>query len=243
MVNGRGIRNLMYLLAAISAFWLGVVTSISPCPMATNVAAISFIGRKLESPRQSIYYSLAYTLGRMLAYLIVGMIVVAGLLAIPAISEFLQKYMNQVMGIVLIIVGMFLLELIKIRPGKGIDGERLQKSVGNLGMAGGVALGFIFALSFCPVSAAWFFGSLIPLAVKHNSTILFPLFYGIGTALPVVIFGVIIASGARTLGKTFDNLKKIELIVRRVTGVIFILVGIYYCLIYIFGIQIIRGAI
>jgi len=231
----------MYILAAISALWFGVLTSTSPCPMAMNIAAISFIGRKLKTPRQSLYYSLTYTLGRMLAYLIVGSIVVWGLLAIPSVSDFLQKYMNQVLGIVLIIVGMFLLELISINIGSGISGEKLKEKVERWGIFGAGALGFVFALSFCPVSAAWFFGSLVPLAVKHNSILIFPLLFGIGTALPVVLFGVIIATGARTLGKTFDNLKKIEFIVRRVAGVVFILAGIYYCLVYIFGVQIFRS--
>ncbi len=223
-----------FLLAAASAFWLGILTSISPCPLATNIAAISFIGRRVGNPRRVFLTGLLYTGGRTLTYLVLGIVLVASLLSMSELSLMLQKYMNKLLGPILIIAGMFLLELISLNfSGRGVS-DRFQKRAETFGMWGAGLLGIIFALSFCPLSAALFFGSLIPLSLQHNSSITMPLLYGIGTGLPVLVFAIIIAFGAQSLGKAFNILTMIEKWARRITGTIFILVGIYYCLVYIF---------
>jgi cytochrome c biogenesis protein CcdA len=223
-----------YILAAASAFWLGVLTSISPCPLATNIAAISFIGRRVGNPRRVFITGLLYTGGRTITYLVLGMVIVASLLSSSELSLLLQKYMNKLLGPILILVGMFLLELIQLRSSGGGMSERFQQRAESFGMWGAGLLGIVFALSLCPLSAALFFGSLIPLSVQHNSSITMPALYGIGTGLPVLVFAVIIAFGAKSLGKAYDILTKIEKWARKITGTIFILVGIYYCLVYIF---------
>jgi cytochrome c biogenesis protein CcdA len=112
----------------------------------------------------------------------------------------------------------------------------MQKRFESWGIWGAGLLGVIFALSFCPISAALFFGSLIPLSVKSGSGLMLPALYGLGTGLPVLLFAVLIAFGAQWVGRAFNKLTQLELWIRRVTGGIFILVGIYYCLMYIFNI-------
>ena len=221
------------LFSAASALWLGILTAISPCPMATNVAAISYIGKRLGSPRQVLLGGVLYTVGRTVAYVGLAVLILAGLQSIPRVSTFLQEYMNKVLGPVLIVVGLFLLELIQL-GGRSNLGERLGRRVEGWGLAGALALGVIFALSFCPISAALFFGSLISLAVKYDSRILLPGVFGVGTALPVFVFAVIIGLGVGSLGAAFHKLQRFEWWARRITGVVFILVGIYYCLEYIF---------
>lgn len=224
-------------LRAASALWLGILTSISPCPLATNIAAISFIGKRVGSGRHVFLSGFFYTLGRMITYLVLGVFVVAGVLSIPGLSYFLQKYMNKLLGPLLIIVGMVLLELIRLNiSGGSMAGEKMKKHAEKGGIWGAGLLGIVFALSFCPVSAALFFGSLIPLSVKHRSSIMLPSLYGIGTGLPVILFAILIALGARAVGKAFNKLTQIEWWVRRITGGIFIAVGIYYSLTYIFGV-------
>lgn len=223
-----------FLPATATAFWLGILTSISPCPLATNVAAISYISKRVASPRLVFAAGALYTVGRLIVYLGLAMVLVAGVLSIPEVSRFLQEYMNQILGPVLIIAAMFLLELLSIGPRGSAAGERIGRRLDRWGLWGALPLGTVFALSFCPVSAALFFGSLLPLAVKHQSTALLPATYGIGTALPVILFAFLIATGTRLLGKAFAGLERIEWWLRRATGVVFILVGIYYCLVYIF---------
>jgi cytochrome c-type biogenesis protein len=224
-----------FLLGAASALWFGVLMAISPCPMAGNVVAISYIGKRLGNPRQVLLGGVLYTVGRTATYVGLAIVLLAGLGSIPRVSTFLQEYMNMVLGPVLIVVGLFLLELIKSGGGPGV-GEKLGKRVEGWGLAGALALGVVFALSFCPISAALFFGSLISLSVKYDSRVLLPGLFGVGTALPVFVFAVIIGLGVGSLGTAFHKIQKFEWWARRVTGVVFIAVGFYYCLHYIFAV-------
>jgi cytochrome c biogenesis protein CcdA len=226
-----------FLAAAAMAFWLGILTSISPCPLATNIAAVSFLGKQVDRPRTVLLGGLLYTLGRTVAYVALGIIVVGGLLAAPRISRFLQVNMNRLLGPVLILTGMFLLGLVSFRlPGTGKTAEKLREKAASKGLWGAGLLGILFALSFCPASAALFFGSLIPLSVKADSAVTVPLVYGIGTALPVFGFAVVIALGTRGVGTAFNRLSQFEKWARRGTGAIFIGVGVYLTLVYVFGV-------
>ena len=223
-----------FIVGVGSALWLGILTSISPCPLATNIAAISYIGRKVGNSRQVFLTGLLYTVGRTLAYLVLAFVFVASVLSVPQISLFLQKYMHLALGPLLIVVGMFLLGLIQLDMGGGGMGEGLQKRVDAMGIWGALLLGIVFALTFCPTSAALFFGSLIPLSLKVNSSVTLPVVYGVGTALPVMVFAVLLATSAQSVGKAYNVLAKIEWWARMLTGGIFILVGIYFSLKYVF---------
>ena len=222
------------LTAALTAAWLGLLTAISPCPLTTNVAAISYLGKRVSSPRAVLLGGTLYTLGRAAAYVGVAVVVLAGLRAVPAVSQFVQGYINKALGPLLIIVGLFLVELIKIPAGVGAAVGAGQK-VARWGFAGDFLLGVLFGVSFCPVTAALFFGTLIPLAVKAQSRILIPAIFGVGTGLPVLVFAFLLAFGARSLAAAFNKISHIEKWARRITGVVFIGAGIYYCLRYIFG--------
>ena len=223
-----------YLVGLGSALWLGILTSISPCPLATNIAAISYIGRKVGNSRQVFLTGLLYTLGRTVAYLALAVVLVASVLSVPQIAMFLQKYMHLVLGPILIIVGMFLLGLIELNMGGKGMGEGLQKRVDAMGIWGALLLGIVFALTFCPTSAALFFGSLVPLSLKVNSSVVLPVVYGVGTALPVMVFAVILATSAQSVGKAYNVLAKIEWWARMLTGVIFVIVGLYFSLKHVF---------
>lgn len=224
-------------LPAGSAVWLGILTSISPCPLASNIAAVSYIGKRLDRPSHILISGLLYTLGRTVTYVALAGLIVFATMAIPDLARFLQHYMNRIMGPLLILVGLFLLGVIRFSMRGGGIGERMGKSVAGWGLAGAGLLGLLFALSFCPVSAALYFGSLIPIAIDRGSPFLVPALYGIGTALPVVGFAVLIAFGAQFVGTVFTRLAALEKWARLVTGAVFVLVGVYYSLIYLFGVD------
>ncbi|HNU67903.1 MAG TPA: aromatic aminobenezylarsenical efflux permease ArsG family transporter [Myxococcota bacterium] len=226
------------LFAVGSALWLGIMTSISPCPLATNIAAISYVGKRVDRPGLVMLSGLLYMLGRMLSYFVVALVVVKSLFSTPAVSMFLQRNMNQVLGPVLLLVGILLLVFIPWPWAGGGSNffNRLQAKVDKLGIWGAGLLGLVFALTFCPLSAAIFFGSLVPLAVKHESSVMMPAVYGIGTALPVIVFSVILAFAANRLSKAFNAMTIIEIWMRRLTASVFLLIGGYYCLVYLFRI-------
>ena len=221
-------------IGCASALWLGILTSISPCPLASNVAAISFLSKRIAHPALVFIAGLAYTLGRMFSYSILGWIIISSLLSVPKIAQFLQKYMGKALGPILILTGLILLEIITIRlPGVSLS-QKHHNRLSESGAPGAFLLGFIFALAFCPISAALYFGSLIPLAINSKSGIILPFIYGIGTGLPVLVFVVAIALGVTSLSHWFNRITRLEYYTRKITGVVFILVGLYYTGIYIF---------
>ena len=221
------------LIGFTSALWIGILTSISPCPLASNVAAISFLSKKITHPFFVFISGLAYTLGRMVSYAVLGWIIINSLLSVPQVAQFLQKYMGKALGPLLIITGLILLEIITIRlPGVSLS-QKYHNKLAESGAGGAFLLGFIFALAFCPISAALFFGSLIPLAINSKSGIVLPFIYGIGTGLPVLLFAVAIALGVTSLSHWFHKITRLEYYTRKITGAVFILVGLYYTGIYI----------
>jgi cytochrome c biogenesis protein CcdA len=218
-----------------AALWFGILTSISPCPLTTNIAAISYIGRRVEKTKLVLFAGLLYTLGRSLAYVAVGLLVTRSLQLIPGVSMFLQKYMNLTIGPLLIIVGILLLGIFNISFGGGMRGN-LQSRVDKMGIWGSGLLGIVFALAFCPVSAGLFFGALIPLAVKGNAVFMSSL-YGIGTAVPVIIFAFILAFSANLIGAAFKKMTSIEKWVRYGTAIVMIVIGFYLILRHNFGLH------
>ncbi len=214
-----------FLLAAGSALWLGVLTSISPCPLATNIAAISYIGRRANNTRHVLFAGLLYTVGRVVAYVGLAILLVSTALSVPGVSIFLQKYMHLLLGPTLIVVGMFLVGLIEVNLGGGGVSESVKQRIDRLGVWGALALGFLFALAFCPTSAALFFGSVMA-SLSAGSAILLPLMYGVGTALPVLAFALLIAAGSTKLGQAFSSVSKAERWARLGTGGVILLVGV-----------------
>ena len=222
--------------AALSALWFGILTSISPCPLATNITAVSFIGRRAGSPRRVLLAGLLYTLGRATVYAGLGALLVGSLLSAPRVSLVLQVWMNKILGPLLILVGMVMLDLLRLAPRSRGIGERMQRRIERLGLLGSLALGALFALSFCPVSASLYFGSLIPLAIARTSRVVLPFLFGIGTALPVIAVAIVLAFGADRLGTFFGRITQVETWFRRVTGLVFLGVGIYLTLVHIYGV-------
>ena len=208
--------------------WFGILTSISPCPLATNIAAISFISKNLTKSKDTILNGVLYALGRAFTYILLTLIIVGGLFRVPSISLFLQTYINKLIGPLLILVGMILIGLLKIPTiGNGGFIQKIGSSLKTKNTISAFLLGAVFALAFCPTSAAIFFGSLIPVVYKCNSRMILPAMYGLGTAIPVIIFSAILSLSAASVGRYYDCLIKIEKYARVSTGVIFIMVGVY----------------
>jgi cytochrome c biogenesis protein CcdA len=240
-----------YLVYFAAALYLGLLTSISPCPLATNIAAISYIGRKVEDTRLVIHAGLLYTLGRCLLYLVLASVLTTTALTIPAASLFLQKYMHLVLGPIFLLLGMLLVGLITLTSGGTLVNEAMQRRVDALGVWGALLLGVLFAVSFCPTSAVWFFGLValtigaeagaiagildrvgisLPEEALPGGTIILPVIYGIGTALPVLLVAFLLAYSANSVGKAYNMLSQVEWWARMTTGWIFIAVGSYFSL-------------
>jgi cytochrome c-type biogenesis protein len=211
-----------------SAVWFGILTSISPCPLATNLAAVSFIAREAQHPWRTFAAGVLYALGRSLTYIALAALIVASLLEVPSLANFLQEWMGRITGPLLILVGLFLMGILRLPSFGGNLAARAGERVSRWGIAGSCLLGTVFALSFCPVSAALFFGSLLPIALEKQSSVLVPLAYGLGTGLPVLALAWTLMGGVQAASHFFKKLADWERPARIATAIVFILAGAYY---------------
>jgi cytochrome c biogenesis protein CcdA len=204
--------------------------------LTANLAAISFLSRRAGRPRRVLLAGLLYALGGVLAYVLLGILLVAGLLSSAPAANFLNRSLHALLGPLLIAAGLVLLGWLPLSFGAWLAPEKLRALAekGYLWSAG--LLGFLFALTFCPTTAGYFFGSLLPLAVKHHSTFLLPALYGLAAGLPVTLFAILVAVATQAAGKWFNSLSRVESWLRGACGLIFILLGIYYALLYVFGV-------
>jgi len=238
----------MSLLAVLAGvFWFGLLTAVSPCPIATNIAAVSFLSRNVGNSKRVLLSAALYTLGRTLVYVGLGVALLwafqaatggAGSLkeyASPT-SRGLQHYGNLALGPALLFIGMILLGLIELNISIGVGGSKLQERIAKGGAIWALPLGILFALAFCPPSIALFLSALV-ISLEHGSTVLPPVAYGIGTAVPVIAFALVIAFASQYVGKAFNAMTKIEWWFRLITGIIFVMVGVYYTLTHIYGLR------
>jgi len=219
------------------AAWFGILTSISPCPLASNIAAVSYIGGQQQGPRRVLIAGALYTAGRTLTYTLLGAVLVSSTGYISPVANFLQTWMNILLGPILVMVGLVLLDVIHFGSFglQGRFGDRIHTRIGETGIWGAGILGIVFALSFCPVSAALFFGSLFSVAFQYQSPIAMPALFGIGTALPVVVFALVIGFASGAVNRVFQGVTRFEWWARKITAVVFIGAGGYYMSRYIFA--------
>jgi cytochrome c-type biogenesis protein len=217
--------------AALTAFILGLMTAISPCPLATNISAIGFISRDIENRRRVFVKGLVYTLGRAISYTGLGVILFFGASKMHVTMLF-QGWGEKLLGPLLIIIGLLMLDFIKIKfPGfSGLTekmGEHSKRSYW-----GTLLLGMVFAMAFCPYSGVLYFAMLIPMTITSVSGLYLPIVFAIATGVPVIIFAWLLAYAVGNVGKLYDRIKIVELWFRRIVAVLFILVGIYYIVVF-----------
>ncbi|MBK5203350.1 MAG: sulfite exporter TauE/SafE family protein, partial [Prolixibacteraceae bacterium] len=211
----------------LTAFILGLMTAISPCPLATNITAIGFISKDIVSQRKVFINGLVYTLGRAITYTAIGLLFFFGASQFE-FAGFFQEWGERLLGPLLIIIGLFMLGILKLKiPGIGSLSEKMENKKIS-GFWGVLLLGIVFALAFCPYSGVLFFGMLIPMTIGSASGLYLPLFFAIATGIPVIIFAWLIAFSLGSIGKVYNKIKTFELWFRRIVAVLFIIVGLFY---------------
>jgi len=215
----------------VTAIILGLMTAISPCPLATNISAIGFISRDIENRKRVFIKGLVYTLGRIISYTGLALIIYFGAGKMN-VSMLFQGWGEKLLGPLMILIGLFMLDVIKIKfPGLSKLTDKIgEKSKGSYWST--LLLGMVFALAFCPYSGVLYFVMLIPITVASVSGLYLPVLFAIATALPVIVFAWLLAYAVGSVGKLYNHIKTFELWFRRIVSVIFIGVGIYYVIIF-----------
>lgn len=211
----------------VTALVLGLMTAISPCPLATNISAIGFISRNIEDRKRVFISGLVYTLGRAISYTVLAVILYFGASKMH-VSSLFQGWGEKLLGPLLIVIGLFMLDVIKINfPAL----SKLTERIGERGKGSywsTLLLGIVFALAFCPYSGVLYFAMLIPITVASASGLYLPVVFAIATGLPVILFAWLLAYAVGNVGKLYNHIKIFELWFRRVVAVLFIGVGVYY---------------
>lgn len=217
----------------IAAFALGLLTAVSPCPLATNITATAYIAKTIESKKKVILSGFLYTLGRLTSYTAIGALIYFGFSKFQ-IAKLFQGNGEKFLGPIMILIGLVMLDVIKLGfLTKGSLTERLSERFKDRGLLGSFLLGAIFALAFCPYSGALFFGMLIPMTLAADAGLLLPVVFSLGTGIPVIIFAFVIAYSIEKLGTYFNAITKVEKVMRLVAGLAFIITGLYYVNIYL----------
>jgi cytochrome c-type biogenesis protein len=217
----------------ITALVLGLMTAISPCPLATNISAIGYISRDIDGRRQVFISGLIYTLGRAISYTGLAVILYFGASRMN-IARLFQGWGEKLLGPLLIIIGLFMLDILKIRfPGFSGLTEKIGKK-GKLNYWSALLLGMLFAMAFCPYSGVLYFTMLIPITIASPEGLYLPVVFAVATGLPVIIFAWLIAFTIGSVGKLYNQIKTFELWFRRVVAVLFIGIGLYYLIVVFF---------
>lgn len=213
----------------VTAFVLGLMTAISPCPLATNITAVGFISKDIENRNRVFVNGLLYTLGRAISYTAIPLIIYFGADQLK-FSGFFQLNGEKILGPLLIVIGVLMLDVVKLNfPGLGKLSSRMEKKT-NWGYLDAILLGIVFALAFCPYSGVLYFGMLIPLTVSSASGLWLPLVFAVATGIPVIIFAWFIAFSLQSIGKAYERIKAFEYWFRKVVALVFIACGIYLTL-------------
>lgn len=221
-----------YNIPILSAFILGLMTAISPCPLATNITATAFISKNISSKRKVFLSGLLYSLGRGFSYTAIGLILYFGASKFH-VARFFNQNGEKYLGPLLIIIGFIMLNVIKLNfLGKSNFQEKLSEKFKDKGLLGSFLIGVVFALAFCPYSGALFFGILIPMSISSVDGLYLPIIFAFGTGVPVILFTYLLAFTAGKVGVFYNRITKIEKFMRTVAGVVFIIIGLYYVFIF-----------
>ncbi len=221
-----------YNIPVLSAFVLGLMTSISPCPLATNITATAFISKNITNKKLVFLSGVLYSLGRAFSYTVIGLILFFGASKFH-VGRFFQQNGEKFLGPLLIIVGLIMLNVIRLNfLGKSNFTEKLTEKLKGKGLLGSFLIGVIFALAFCPYSGALYFGMLIPMTISSVDGLYLPIVFAFGTGLPVILFTYLLAFAAGSVGVFYNKIAKTEKVMRIITGVVFVLTGVYYVLIF-----------
>lgn len=222
-----------YNIPILSAFILGLMTALSPCPLATNITATAFISKNISSKRKVFLSGLLYALGRGFSYTAIGLVLYFGASKFH-IARFFNQNGEKYLGPLLIIIGLIMLNIIKLNfLGTSNFQEKLSDKFKDKGLLGAFLIGVVFALAFCPYSGALFFGMLIPMTIASADGLYLPIIFALGTGLPVILFTYLLAFTAGKVGLFYNKITKIEKVMRTVAGVVFILTGLYYISIFV----------
>jgi cytochrome c-type biogenesis protein len=210
-------------------FLVGVIMAINPCNMGVDLAGIAYVSLKLDNPRGAVYSGTFYTIGRAVTYAIFGLLIFAFGSAVSDLAPVLQTYENFILGASLVIIGVVMLDLVKLNFSL-TEGKKSRYSLNlpNKGLMGALAMGVASSIALCPCTAVVFFGLMIPLSMEANIVgMSFPIFFGLGTGVPILAFAILLGMSTKIAQSYLNNIMRYEPFARKIFGAGFVIYGIY----------------
>src|SRR5574344_711258 len=217
-------------IPVVTAFVLGLLTAVSPCPLATNITAIGYIGRDIESKRRIFWNGILYTVGHIIAYSLLGAILIYVLHKgedMFFIQKGVSKWGEMLIAPVMMLIGLFMLfgdrlSMPKFGFSGNVDSGKMR------GAWGSVLLGMLFAMAFCPTSGVLYFGMLIPMSAHTTAGYFLPVIFAFATGLPVILVAWLLAYSVAEIGTFYKRMKVFQKWFNMIVAILFILVGLYY---------------
>lgn len=211
-----------------TAFMLGLMTAISPCPLATNITATAYLSKDIGDKKRVLFNGIFYTLGRMFTYSSLGLIFYFGASQFQ-IAQLLQNVGGVWLGVALVVIGILMLDVIKLHvPGRGKITQKFGNKNGRKTYWDAFLLGLLFALAFCPYSGVLYLGGLIPLTIASPSGLLLPPVFALATGVPVIVIAWLLAYSLGNVGKFYNKMQTFQKWFKRIIAAIFMSVGVYY---------------
>ena len=215
----------------LTAFILGIMTAISPCPLAMNITATAYLSKEITNKRRVLFNGIFYTFGRMFSYTALASIIYFGTSKFH-VARWVQQIDGLWIGVSLIAIGVLMFDFIKFdipflsKITTSVSQKNLKRNYLNAFL-----LGILFALAFCPYGAVLYFGGLIPLTLASSTGLLLPPVFAFATGLPVIVIAWLLAYSVSNIGNFYNRMKYFEKWFKRVVAIVFILVGFYYIII------------
>ncbi len=219
-------------LPVLAAFVLGLMTAISPCPLATNITATAYLSKNLGSKHKVLLSGAFYTLGRMFTYTALGLLFYFGASQFK-VTRLIQGIGGLWLGVALVVAGILMLDVIKFRiPLLDKLAPKVDEEKRRSGYWNAFVMGVAFALAFCPFSGVLYFAVLIPMTLASPAGLLLPPVFSVATGLPVIVISYLLAYSMANIGRFYNSMQSFEKWFKRIVAAVFIVVGVYYIVIY-----------
>ena len=209
-------------IPVLSALLLGLLGSTAPCQLSTNFSALGLFTQKISNKKECLSAAFSFTLGKIIVYTLIGSLTILLGIKLNQAAIPIAQIVRKALGPLMLIVGLYLLGLFKMNLSLFTSLERnMTRHIPNI-----KNIGVVYSLAFCPTLFWLFFGIVIPLGVSTRGGIILPGIFAIGTAIPLLVITLLIAYGIGTTKLFTRNVARINAILQKVVGVVFILVGI-----------------
>lgn len=213
-------------LPLVSALLFGLIGATSPCQLTTNAGALAYVARQAVGRRGVAGSALAYLAGKMLAYTLLGVVVIVAGRQVAQSSIPVIVVVRKALGPLMLVLGLYLLGVLPLRFSLGQGLAEWAEDRAGPGAGGAFLLGVAFSLAFCPTLFLLFFGLTIPLALQSPLGVFYPGVFALGTTLPLLGLAGLLSAGVGATRGYLAGARRVDAWLRPAAAVVLLLAGL-----------------